>query len=209
MIELQKISYTYPGGGKALDEVSTSFDRSEITVITGPNGCGKTTLTRLMVGILRPDDGRILIDGEDICELDLFEIGQKIGYVFQDPSRQLFCETVEKEIAYGMQNMELEDQRVKQVTEEYLTRFHIEHLRNRYPGLLSQGEKQRTALAAVLSMGSQYVVLDEPTTGLDQRSRRELGMMMQEIRDDGRGVIIVSHEKEFAQRWCDREWGMS
>ncbi len=209
MIELKNVTYTYPQNSKpTLNRINAVFDTGEIAAITGKNGCGKTTVTKLITGVLRPDFGKIFIDGEDISDMDLFEIGQRAGYVFQDPSRQLFCDSVRSEIAYGLKNLGLSSEKIIQVSDYYMEMFHITHLADRFPGKLSQGEKQRVALAAVLAMGNKYIILDEPTTGLDMRSRKRLGELLIQIRDSGRGVIIVSHEKEFCQTYVDRQWNM-
>ncbi len=209
MIELKNVTYSYPQSSTPiLKNLNAAFDAGEIVAITGRNGCGKTTVTKLITGVFRPDEGKILIDDEDISNMDLFEIGQRAGYVFQDPSRQLFCETVRAEIAYGLKNLGFSSEKIKETADYYMEMFHITHLADRFPGKLSQGEKQRVALAAVLSMGNRYVILDEPTTGLDMRSRKSLGMLLGQIRDEGRGVIIVSHEKEFCKKYVDRLWNM-
>ena len=209
MIEFKDVSYGYPKSGvPVLRNFSAEFFPAEITAITGPNGCGKTTVTKLIAGILRPLNGTILIDGEDVADLDLFDIGRRAGYVFQDPSRQLFCSTVSEEVKFGLKNIGLTEDEAEETAGRYLDMFGIRHLSQRFPGKLSQGEKQRVALAAVLSMGTNYVILDEPTTGLDVRSRRKLGEYLTEIRNSGRGVIIVSHERQFCEKYTDRELRM-
>jgi energy-coupling factor transport system ATP-binding protein len=173
--------------------------------VTGRNGCGKTTLIRLLVGLLRPTAGTILLDGADTAAMDLFTLGQKIGCVFQDPARQLFCTTVEEEICFGLRNMGLSEEEIRRRCQAYLARFHLEHRRGAFPGSLSQGEKQRAVLAAVLAMGAPYVALDEPTSGLDMQGRQELGQMLTALAADGHGVIFVSHERPFIQRFASRE----
>ena len=209
MIEFKNVSYSYPRSKTpVLRNFSATFAPAQITAVTGPNGCGKTTVTKLMTGILRPGSGAIAIDGEDTAYMDLFDIGRKAGYVFQDPSRQLFCATVSEEVKFGLKNMGMSDKEAEETADRYLEMFGIRHLKERFPGKLSQGEKQRTALAAVLSMGTDYLILDEPTTGLDIRSRRRLGELLTEIRDTGKGVIIVSHERRFCEKYTDRELRM-
>ncbi|MCL2496207.1 MAG: energy-coupling factor ABC transporter ATP-binding protein [Clostridiales bacterium] len=207
MIKVENITYKYPRGEQTvLADFSACFARGEIVAISGKNGCGKTTLSKLLAGILRPDTGRICIDGQDIFGLDLFEIGQKLGYVFQNPSRQLFCETVYQEIAFGLINQGLNQEQVAQKTEHYLDYFGLAHYRDEYHGKLSQGEKQRLALAAVLALGTDYLVLDEPTGGLDMYRRQELGDILLKLgRELGRGIVLISHEPGFIARYADRE----
>jgi energy-coupling factor transport system ATP-binding protein len=206
MIKLENVTFRYPKAGENIvDGLNMEFMPGVITALTGKNGCGKTTVTKLIVGILRPLMGRVSIDGIDTAKLDLFDIGHMVGYVFQDPSRQLFCDSVINEVKYGLLNMGLSQQQAQKRAMDQLEIFHIANLAQKYPGKLSQGEKQRTALACVLSMNTGYVVLDEPTTGLDMRSRRELGEMLVKIRNNGKGVVIVSHEEEFIRKYADME----
>lgn len=207
MIELEHVHYKYPqNSADTIHDVSLSFDKGAICALTGKNGCGKTTLTKLMTGILRPYKGRILINGIDIKNSDLFEIGQQIGYVFQNPNKQLFCATVYEEIAFGLKNKNLTTQTVRAYTEEYMERFHIANHCDEYPGNLSYGEKQRVVLAAVLALGTGFLVLDEPTTGLDMRGRSELGNMLKELSAKRAcGIIVVSHEQGFIDRYADRK----
>jgi energy-coupling factor transport system ATP-binding protein len=207
MIEIEHVSYRYPkNSADTLHDVNLHFERGEICALTGKNGCGKTTLTKLLTGILRPDKGDILVNETDIKNCNLFEIGQQIGYVFQNPNKQLFCATVFEEIAFGLRNKNMPPSDVKRLTEEYLERFHLEKLHNKYPGNLSYGEKQRVVLAAVLALGTDYLVLDEPTTGLDMRGRSELGGILKKLSiEQGCGIVIVSHERGFVERYANRE----
>jgi len=207
MIEVKGAAYRYPKSDTPVfTEFSAQFARGEIIAITGKNGCGKTTLTKLLAGILRPVAGHISIDGLNVSDMDLFEIGQHVGYVFQNPNRQLFCDTVFNEAAYGLRNLGFDDEKAKQEAEQYLEYFGLMGYRDAYPGKLSHGEKQRLALAAVLALGTDYLVLDEPTTGLDVRRQRELGELLLDLRREFNcGIIFVSHETEFATRFADRE----
>ncbi len=207
MIEVHGVSYKYPKTDEyVLRSLSLDFRRGEICAVTGPNGCGKTTLTKLMTGVLRPDEGSILIDGCDEAGMGLFEIGQRIGYVFQNPSKQLFCATVNEEIAFGLKNQGMSEGDIEDTLAYYTERFRLSHHRDDYPGRLSQGEKQRVVLAAVLSMGTDYLILDEPTTGLDVRGRHELGEILRGlVRERQTGILIVSHERGFISRYADRE----
>ena len=207
MIGLTDVSYKYPRAKtEAVSRVSASFERGEIVAVTGKNGCGKTTLTKLMTGILRPSHGSITIDGADATRMDLFEIGRKAGYVFQNPSNQLFCVTVYDEIAYGLKNMGLAPSETDERIGFYLDFFRLGHLRDSLPDSLSLGEKQRVALACVLAMGTDYLILDEPTTGLDMRTREQLGELLLRVREkNGAGIVIVSHDAGFVAKFVDRQ----
>ena len=207
MINIENVTYRYPIADKPIIcEFSAQFERGEIVAVTGKNGCGKTTLTKLIVGMLRPSAGVISIDGLNKSKMNLFDIGQRVGYIFQNPNRQLFCDTVFNEVAYGLRNIGLDEIQTTQKAEHYLECFGLSQYCLTYPGKLSPGEKQRLALAAVLSLGTGYLVLDEPTTGLDMRRRGELGEMLSKLcRESGCGIVLVSHEADFIARYCDRE----
>jgi len=207
MISVEHVSYKYPtASAPVLAGFSARFERGGISAVTGKNGCGKTTLTKLLVGVLRPTTGIVSIDDVDTTGMDLFEIGQRVGYVFQNPNRQLFCDTVFNEAAYGLRNAGLGDAEINEKTSHYLDYFDLARYRDTYPGLLSLGEKQRLVLAAVLALGTDYLVLDEPTTGLDVRRQRELGKMLSKLRQEHNcGIILASHEKDFISRFADRE----
>lgn len=206
MIELERITFSYPKAKSLVfQDFSAEFQPGEICAVTGRNGCGKTTLARLIAGVLRPAAGRISIDGEDTAKLDLFEIGRKVGFVFQDPARQLFCRTVREEISFGLENMGLPEAEIEEKAARWAEFFRLGGLLESFPGTLSCGEKQRVILAAVLAMGTRYVLLDEPTASIDMHSRGQLGELLRDIAAEGRGVILITHERAFIERYAHRE----
>jgi len=207
MILVENVVYKYPSAdAPVLADFSARFQRGEIAAVSGKNGCGKTTLTKLLAGILRPVSGRVTIDGADISKMDLFEIGRRVGYIFQNPNRQLFCNSVFDEVAYGLRNLNLDETQTEEKASYYLEYFGLGSYREVYPGKLSLGEKQRLALAAVLALGTDYLVLDEPTNGLDVKRQEELGTLISELRCKlNCGIILVSHEPEFISSYADRE----
>ncbi|MGE5458883.1 MAG: energy-coupling factor ABC transporter ATP-binding protein [Methanobacterium sp.] len=187
-----------------LHDFNVCFQPGQITAITGNNGCGKTTLTKLLVGILRPGAGRVCLSGNDLAKMSLAEIGRQVAYVFQNPAQQIFCTTVEKEIAFGLKNMELKPAETTRRINYYLDYFEMSAYRQTFPHSLSQGEKQRLMLAAILAMQPRYVILDEPTTGLDIYRRKLLGDYLLRMKEDGHGIIFVSHQAKFINAYADR-----
>ncbi|MBR2783663.1 MAG: ABC transporter ATP-binding protein [Firmicutes bacterium] len=210
MLNLERVSFRYPKSEvNVINDLSCEFRPGEWVAVTGRNGCGKTTLVKLITGVLRPTEGRITLDGEDLSGLDLFGIGQRVGCVFQDPSRQLFCRSVREEISYGLRNLGLEEGEIQERVERHLALFGLEEQADSFPGNLSQGEQQRVVLAAVMALGTRYLLLDEPTSSLDMPTRQRLGQSLEKLVESGCGVIVISHERAFIQRWAQRELVLS
>ncbi len=203
----ENITFSYRGTQKVLlEEFCAAFEKEEITAVTGSNGCGKTTLAKLLLGILKPKSGKIEIDGNDVAGMSLAEVGRKVGYVMQNPAQQLFCTTAEEEIAYGLKNQKLPDAEIKKRCDHYLNYFEIEAHRSTFPFFLSQGEKQRLVLAAILALQPAYLILDEPTASLDPYRQRLLREYLRRIRLElGCGIVVISHDRSFIRSCADRE----
>ncbi len=204
-LELRQVSFVYPRQKKpVLNGVNLIFEENGITAIVGPNGSGKTTLTKLMVGVLQPDTGEVYLESRTLREYSLAEIGHRIGYVFQNPNQQLFCATVEEEIGFGLKHLGREPEVVKERVEYYLDYFELSAYRNIFPHHLSYGEKQRVAIAAVLANNPDFIILDEPTVGLDAYRKRLLENYLKKIVRLGKGMVIISHDFKFVERMADR-----
>jgi len=201
------LDFIYPKGKKAiLNDFSAAFLPGELTALTGSNGSGKTTLAKLLLGILRPQRGRILLDGQNIEGMSLAQVGRSVGYVMQNPAQQLFCTSVYEEIAYGLHNLGLCEQEIVERVDYYLQYFQLDRHRENFPFHLSQGEKQRLLLAAVLAMKPRYLLLDEPTAHLDVFRCHLLGEHLQKLCFEfGCGIIVISHDDEFIARYCQRK----
>jgi energy-coupling factor transport system ATP-binding protein len=203
----QNLYFTYPKGKKAvLSDFTASFLPGELAALTGANGCGKTTLAKILLGILQPQKGLVQLDGRNIAGLTLAEVGRSVGYVMQNPAQQLFCTSVEKEMDYGLLNLGLSAEERDKRINYYLEYFQLNQHRKSFPFHLSLGEKQRLLLAAVLAMKPRYLLLDEPTAYLDVYRRRLLGEYLQKIRTELTcGIIVVSHDRDFVCKYCQRE----
>lgn len=194
------------GKGLVLDNFSAIFYPAELVALTGANGCGKTTLVKLLLGILRPQQGCVLLDGLNIQGLSLAEIGRSVGYVMQNPGQQIFCTSVREEMSYGLHNLGLAEDEIAERVDFYLQYFQLSQHVEDFPFHLSQGEKQRLLLAVVLAMKPRYLLLDEPTAHLDVYRRRLLGEHLQQICSElGCGIIVVSHDDDFVRNYCQRE----
>ena len=208
-IDLKNISFTYSHTGFTLRNINLSFFPREFTAIMGDNGSGKTTLGKLMGGLLKPDYGNILVFGKDSSKMTLGEIGGKVGYLFQNPDKQLFTPSVEEEIAFSLELKGYPKEDIKLAAEEMLEFFELGHLRRQFPFYLSQGEKQRLALAAILANSPKYLILDEPTTALDIFRKKKLSDILIRLVDKGIGIVIISHDKEFVDNHAQRILMMS
>lgn len=203
-IELKDIYYSYPKGGFAIDGLSLELLKNDFTAITGPNGSGKTTLGKLISGIFKPGKGSVSICGKDTREMSLGEIGGKIGYLFQNPERQLFAPSVREEISFILELKGYDQKYIDDSVEYILEKFNLKHLENAVSFKLSRGEKQRLAIAAVLVNKPDFLVFDEPTTGLDMDRKNILSNMLYELMDNGIGMAVISHDTEFVKRHAAR-----
>lgn len=181
----------------AVSDVNLTLYKGEAAAIAGPNGAGKTTLGKLLTGIIKPRFGKVIIFGKDAGAMTLSEIGQKIGYGFQNPERQLFASTVEEEIGFGLYYGGMPKEEVNSITKGLIKLFQLESCRDSFPINLSYGEKKRVALAAALSLSPEYLILDEPTLGLDVKRIDILNQVLAELRNRGTGMLIISHNEEF------------
>ena len=180
-IEINLLSYTYPDGHQALCDVSLSIAPGEKVALVGPNGAGKSTLILHINGILRSDNGQVQVCGLDVSQANLGRVRALVGLVFQQPDDQLFSPTVYEDVAFGPLYQGLSPQEVQQRVEEALAAVHMQEYARRVSHHLSVGEKKRIAIATVLSMNPEVLVLDEPSAGLDPRARRSLIHLLNEL----------------------------
>ncbi len=192
-VEVEALSYKYPDGNLALDNVSLSASPGELIALLGPNGAGKSTLLLHLNGILK-GEGSIRIFGEDIKNKKRSKIIEKIGIVFQDPDDQLFMPTVFDDVAFGPLNMGLSKQEVKMRVESALKKVGLKGYEDRCPHNLSFGEKKKAAFATILSMEPEIIILDEPASNLDPQSSRALFKIIKELKDKGKTIIIATHD---------------
>lgn len=217
IVELNEVSFVYgkktPYEIKALNNVSLTLQDNCITGIIGHTGSGKSTLIQLLNGLITPDCGKVLIDGNDIWEKpkEISKYRFLVGMVMQYPEYQLFADTVKEDIAYGPKNMGLSDEEIEIRIKESLEFCGLKaDVLGKSPFDLSGGQKRRVALAGVMAMKPKILVLDEPAAGLDPKGRREiLGGIKEYQRKSGTSVVIVSHSMEDMAMYCDRAVVMS
>ena len=195
-IVLEDVWYTYPNGVDALRGVSLTIREGDFVVIMGPNGAGKTTLVKTFNGLIKPTRGQVLVDGTDTRQATVAELARKVGLVFQNPDHQLFCETVEDEIAFALRNFGFPEDEIRERVDWALRTFGLEEYRDVSPLALSGGEKKRVAIASVLVWEPKYLVLDEPTLGQDHAQKEVLRELISAILKKA-SVVMVTHDIEF------------
>jgi cobalt/nickel transport system ATP-binding protein len=194
------LTYAYPNGQRALNDVDLHVGHGERVAVLGPNGAGKTTLMLHLNGLMR-GDGALEVAGVEVRRENLAELRRKVGLVFQDPDDQLFMPTVEEDVAFGPLNVGLDpDQAINRVTEA-LAAVRMTAAAKRAPYQLSMGERRRVAIATVLAMRPSLLVLDEPSANLDPRARRELREVLDTI---DRTMIVTTHDLPLAAELCER-----
>lgn len=211
-LEVKNLTYVYGRGApyeiKALDNVNLTFEDNMITGLIGHTGSGKSTLVQMLNGLMKPDEGKILLDGTDIWQepKKIRDVRFKVGLVMQYPEYQLFDETVERDIAFGPRNMGMSADDIKSAVREAAAFAGLKaELLQKSPFDLSGGQKRRAALAGVIAMRPSVLVLDEPAAGLDPGARREiLGRIRNYQRESKTSVIIVSHSMEDMAMYCDK-----
>lgn len=197
MIIVDEVHFAYDGIYTALSGVSVQIESGERIAIMGANGAGKTTLVKHMNGLLRPQSGKVFLKGRDTERMSVAEIARVVGLVWQNPDHQLFLDTVEKEVTFGLKNLGFSVEDVIERCNRTLSRLGIEDLSERSPFSLSGGERKRVALASVLATEPQVLALDEPTIGQDARQKENLSNLLMELNSRGCAVICVTHDIEF------------
>ena len=192
LIAVEGVSHVYPGGLRALDDVSLTIGRGEFVALVGRNGSGKTTLAKHLNGLLAPTTGRVIVGGHDLRSLALEQLAQRVGYVFQDPDHQLFASSVADEVAFGPRNVGLPDDEVLRRVDEALAAVGLVE-RDADPFLLDKGARQRLAVAAILALRPEVLVLDEPTTGLDFQEQGRMMTLLRRLHGAGRTIVIITH----------------
>ena len=194
IVKVEELSHTFPDGTKALEGVSLEIHRGEFIGIIGQNGSGKTTLVKHFNGLLKPTKGRVLIDSIDTRQRTIADLSTKVGYVFQNPDHQISQDTTEAELAFGPRNIGLSANEIQRRVEEALRSVGIEHLVGRHPLLTSKGERQLIAVASVLTMKPEVVIVDEPTTGQDKRQSRQTMNLLANLNRAGHTIIVITHD---------------
>lgn len=210
IIEAKNLTYTYPGGTKpSIRNVSIKIEKGEFVLITGPSGCGKTTLCRCFNGLIPHFyqgklDGEIIVAGLKVVENQISKLARHVGLVFQNPENQLFALSVEKDVAFGLENLGVPREEMRKRVDWALKLTGIYNLRERAPHELSGGQQQRVAIASVLAMQPEVIVLDEPTSFLDPLGAKKIFEVIYELnRKLGITIVLVEHRLDLTARYAD------
>ena len=204
MLEFKDVCFNYGNGVPVLEHINIRIGPGEFIGLGGRNGCGKTTVTRLLMGLEKPVLGEILHDGKVINDDDASARSHYIGYVFQRPERQMFRSTVEDEVAYGPQQLGMSRDEAAAAVAEALAMTGLSHLAKAYPPNLNRGEKQRVAIASAIAMHTSCIILDEPTIGQDSADKKMLMELLTDLNKKGMTILIISHDMDIFAQYCQR-----
>jgi cobalt/nickel transport system ATP-binding protein len=206
ILEARDVHYRYPRGMEAVCGISFHIRKGEKIALVGPNGAGKSTLLKMFNGMIRPDSGLMLFDNQPIGydTASLRRLRKRVGFVLQNPDRQIIAPTVYQDVAFGPTNLGYSEPEVKEAVSKALRHVGLDGFERRPPHQLSGGEKKRVAIAGVLAMDPDVLVLDEPTSGLDPSGSEDIMELLDELNQEGKTIIISTHNVELAYPWADR-----
>ena len=202
-IEICGLSYHYPDGTVALQNVTITIPLHRRTAILGANGCGKSTLLRHLNGLLLPQKGSITIAGRPLTSKTASEMRRSVGLLFDNPDNQLFSPTVEADISFGPSNLGMDKGEIQRRTQSAMEQMEMTKLREKPPYNLSLGQKKRCAIAGILAMEPEIMLMDEPFSGLDAASLRQLLATLDALADQGVSQIMSTHDVDLAYDWAE------
>ena len=200
IIKVENLCFEYEPGLKTIHNISFQIKKGEYVAILGHNGSGKSTIAKLLIGLLEKKSGNIIIDHKELNLENLYKIREKIGIVFQNPDNQFIGATVRDDIAFGLENICIPREKMDELIERYAKRVRMDQFLDREPTKLSGGQKQRVAIAGILAMSPSIIILDESTSMLDPRGRKEINELIRELKEDKEMTIIsITHDIEEAK----------
>ena len=198
------VTYVYEDGAVALNGLSLDVWKGEFLAVIGPNGSGKTTMAKLMVSLLKPTSGRVEVLGIDVKTVSPAALFSKVGYVYQNPDYQLVCDTVYEEVAFPLRQLGIDEKEVKERVQWALASVGLQGLEEVPPFFLSKGERQRLALASVLAVKPQLLIVDEPTTGQDERNSRRIAELLAQLNKAGITIVVITHDLRLVSEYAER-----
>ena len=200
IIKVENLCFEYEPGLKTIHNISFQIKKGEYVAILGHNGSGKSTIAKLLIGLLEKKSGNIIIDHKELNLENLYKIREKIGIVFQNPDNQFIGATVRDDIAFGLENICIPREKMDELIERYAKRVRMDQFLDHETTKLSGGQKQRVAIAGILAMSPSIIILDESTSMLDPRGRKEINELIRELKEDKEMTIIsITHDIEEAK----------
>ncbi len=203
-IEIKNLRHTFEDGKVGLDGINLVIPEGDFVALIGHNGAGKTTLINHLIGFLKPDSGTIFIDGNDISDMRVATLAQRVGYLFQNPDNQIFTDSVTQELKFGLENIKLRDTLIEERVNHAISMMELEEFRDRHPHSLSRGQRQRLAVASILAMEPDIIVLDEPTTGQDWGHVNKFLQQIRHLNELGKTIILVTHDMNLVAEYARR-----
>lgn len=205
MLEIRNLNYNYPGSQFGIKNISLSIERSKVHGLVGENGAGKSTLFLNTLGLLKMNSGEILLDKTPLRfkKDELRDYRTRVNLVMQNPDKQIFYSNVKDDIVFPLRNLKRSEEFIEKKLEELSDKLGIRELLDRPTHALSYGQKKRVAIAGVLAMEPEYILFDEPTAGLDPRLTENMRDLIGELKSDGIGILISSHDMDFIYDVCD------
>ena len=200
----ENVSFTYPTGVRALDDVDLTIESGELVAIVGENGAGKTTLVKLLNRLLRPDQGKVWVGDWNAAEHSTAELAARVGFLFQNPDEQLFERTVRREVAFGPRNLRMAEKKIRGQANAALKAVGLDAQAERHPYDLSVSDRKMLTLAACLAMNNPVLVLDEPSIGQDAAGRARIGRILKDLHIMGRTLLLISHDLDFCAEYAHR-----
>ena len=198
-VDINNLSFEYEEGAKTIDDISFSVPKGSYTVVLGHNGSGKSTIAKLIIGLLEPKTGDITVDGIHLDEEHLYDVREKVGIVFQNPDNQFIGSTVRDDIAFGLENLCVPTEEMENIIQTYAKKVNMTEFLDHEPTKLSGGQKQRVAIAGILAMHPSIIILDEATSMLDPRGKIEINNLVHELnKTQNMTILSITHDIEEA-----------
>lgn len=203
LLSLKNLNFKY-NTNQVLKNINIEVHRGDFIALLGPNGSGKTTLVQNIIGLLRPESGTICFKNKDIKKKKAQEISREIGYLFQNPSHQIFLNNVFDELTFGLKNRKIPKEDIEKEINLIAKKLELESLLNKPTHILSRGQAQRVAMASIMLLKTELIILDEPTTGQDYRNRKEIMELMKKLNEEGITIILITHDIDLAFDYANR-----
>lgn len=203
-IVVDHVTYRYHNGFQALNDVDFTVHKNEFVAVIGQNGAGKSTLLKNLVGLYKPTQGSILVDGVNTRDISVAKLSTKVGFVLQNPDRQLFADSVEEEVSFGPKNLKLAPAEIEERLEQALDMTGLQPLRREFPMALSAGDRAKVVIASVIAMRPEIIILDEPTTGQDRRGCAQIMDIAKDFQNKGFTVVVVTHHMALVAEYAER-----